>query len=350
MPALPALMTEIGFSHPGGPEVLQPRRVPVPQPGPGQVLVKVRAAGVNRPDVLQRRGLYPMPPGVTPVPGLEVAGEVMAIGEPAEDVAGDVAGEASPVPGAPRFNLGDEVCGLTDGGGYAEYCLVPATQLLPRPTALDFVHAAAVPETFFTVWANLFMMGRAREGERLLVHGGTSGIGMTALVLAREFGLRAVSTDGGPEKGEVARSFGAELSIDHRTQDFLPEVMAWSGGQGVDLILDILGASAFERNLAALKKDGRLLLIGFMGGDKVESFSIAPILLKRLTVTGSTMRARTAAEKAEIARQLRERVWPALAAGRCAPHVHRTFALDEAAEAHRLMESRQHVGKIVLTV
>lgn len=332
MSALPDLMTEIGFSQPGGPEVLQARRVPVPQPGPGQVLVKVHAAGVNRPDVLQRRGLYPMPPGVTPVPGLEVAGEVAALG-------GGVSG----------FALGEAVCGLTDGGGYAEFCLVPATQLLPKPAALDFVQAAAVPETFFTVWANLFMMGRARAGETLLVHGGTSGIGMTALMLAREFGLRAVSTDGGPDKGEVARRFGAELSIDHRTQDFLPEVMAWSGGQGVDLILDILGASAFERNLAALRKDGRLLLIGFMGGDKVESISIMPILLKRLVVTGSTMRARTPAEKAEIAQQLLERVWPALAAGRCAPHVHRTFALDEAADAHRLMESRQHVGKIVLT-
>jgi putative PIG3 family NAD(P)H quinone oxidoreductase len=332
MSALPDLMTEIGFSQPGGPEVLQARRVPVPQPGPGQVLVKVRAAGVNRPDVLQRRGLYPMPPGVTPVPGLEVAGEVVAQGT-----------------GVQGFAPGDAVCGLTDGGGYAEFCLVPATQLLPKPSALDFVQAAAVPETFFTVWANLFMMGRARAGETLLVHGGTSGIGMAALMLAREFGLRAVSTDGGPDKGEVARRFGAELSIDHRTQDFLPEVMAWSGGQGVDLILDILGASAFERNLAALRKDGRLLLIGFMGGDKVESISIMPILLKRLVVTGSTMRARTPAEKAEIAQQLRERVWPALAAGRCAPHVHRTFALGEAADAHRLMESRQHVGKIVLT-
>ena len=332
MPALPELMTEIGILQPGGPEVLQPRRVPLPQPGPGQVLVKVRAAGVNRPDVLQRRGLYPMPPGVTPVPGLEVAGEVAALGE-----------------GVDGFALGDEVCGLTDGGGYAEFCLVPASQLLPRPAALDAVHAAAVPETFFTVWANLFMMGRARAGESLLVHGGTSGIGMTALMLAREFGLRAISTDGGPDKGEMARRFGAERSIDHRTQDFLPEVMAWSGGQGVDLVLDILGASAFERNLAALRKDGRLLLIGFMGGDKVESMSILPILLKRLVVTGSTMRARTPAEKAEIAQQLKDKVWPVLGAGRCVPHVHRTFALDQAAEAHRLMESRQHVGKIVLT-
>lgn len=344
---MPDLMTEIGFSQPGGPEVLQPRRVPVPQPGPGQVLVKVRAAGVNRPDVLQRRGLYPMPPGVTPVPGLEVAGEVVAVGGPCADTASATSAGRSAQP--PGFQVGDEVCGLTEGGGYAEYCLVPAAQLLPKPAALDFVQAAAVPETFFTVWANLFMMGRAQAGETLLVHGGTSGIGMTALMLAREFGLRAVSTDGGPDKGEVARGFGAELSIDHRTQDFLPEVMGWSGGQGVDLVLDILGASAFERNLAALRKDGRLLLIGFMGGDKVESLSILPILLKRLVVTGSTMRARTPAEKAEIAQQLKDKVWPALAAGRCAPHVHRTFALDQAAEAHRLMESRQHVGKIVLT-
>lgn len=333
MTNLPELMTEVGFSQPGGPEVLQPRRVPVPQPGPGQVLVKVHAAGVNRPDVLQRRGLYPMPPGVTPVPGLEVAGEVAALGE-----------------GVGAWALGDEVCGLTEGGGYAEYCLVPAAQLLPKPAALDFVQAAAVPETFFTVWANLFMMGRARAGETLLVHGGTSGIGMTALMLAREFGLRAVSTDGGADKGEAARGFGAELSIDHRAQDFLPEVMAWSGGQGVDLVLDILGASAFERNLAALRKDGRLLLIGFMGGDKVESCSLAPILLKRLVVTGSTMRARTSAEKAEIAQRLREHVWPLFDAGRCSPHVFHAFSLAEAAQAHHLMESRQHIGKIVLKV
>lgn len=332
VPALPERMTEIGILQAGGPEVLQPRSAPLPRPGPGQVLVKVQAAGVNRPDVLQRRGLYPMPPGVTPVPGLEVAGEVAEIGE-----------------GVCGFAAGDAVFGLTDGGGYAEYTLVPASQLLPRPAAVDVVQAAAMPETFFTVWANLFMMARARAGETLLVHGGTSGIGMTALMLAREFGLRAVSTDGGAEKGEVARRFGAERSIDHRSQDFLPEALAWTEGQGVDLVLDILGASAFERNLAALKKDGRLVLLGFMGGDRVEGFSLMPILLKRLTVTGSTMRARTPEEKAAIAAGLRERVWPLWAQGRCLPHVHRTFALDQAAEAHRLMESRQHVGKIVLT-
>ncbi|MCH8180842.1 MAG: NAD(P)H-quinone oxidoreductase [Proteobacteria bacterium] len=331
--SLPDTMTEITIAQPGGPEVLQPRRVPLPVPAPGEVLVKVAAAGVNRPDVLQRRGLYPMPKGVNPTPGLEVAGTVAALGE-----------------GVAGWVVGEPVCGLTDGGGYAEHCVVPATQLLPLPAGMDAVHAAAIPETFFTVWANLFQMGHAQAGETLLVHGGTSGIGATALMLAREFGLRAVSTDGGPEKGEWARRFGAELSIDHRSGDFLPQVMAWSEGRGVDLVLDIMGASHFERNLGALTRDGRLLLIGFMGGVQVEGFNLMPILLKRLVVTGSTLRSRTASEKAAIAQGLRERVWPALSAGRCLPHVCQTFPLEQAAEAHRLMEGRGHVGKIVLTV
>lgn len=337
MTPLPTSMTEVTIAQPGGPEVLQPRQVPPPVPGPGEVLVKVAAAGVNRPDVLQRRGLYPMPPGVNPTPGLEVAGTVVALG------AGVLGGDSS-------FALGDAVCGLTEGGGYAEYCVVPAAQLLPMPEGLSAVQAAALPETFFTVWANLFMMGRARVGETLLVHGGTSGIGSTALMLAREFGLKAISTDGGPEKGGWAQRFGAELSIDHLSGDFLPQVMAWSGGRGVDIVLDIMGASHFERNLGALTRDGRLLLIGFMGGVQVESFNLMPILLKRLVVTGSTMRARTATEKAAIARELRERVWPVLSAGRCVPHVCQTFPLAQASEAHRLMEGRQHIGKIVLTV
>lgn len=326
-------MIHVAIDRPGGPEVLRPCEAPVPAPGPGQVRVRVQAAGVNRPDVLQRRGLYPMPPGVTPIPGLEVAGVVDAVGD-----------------GVDGWSLGQPVCGLTEGGGYAEHCLVPTGQLLPWPEGLTAAQAAALPETFFTVWANLFMAGRAQAGETLLVHGGTSGIGMTALMLAREFGLRAISTDGGPDKGAMALRFGAERSIDHRSHDFLPEVMAWSGGQGVDLVLDILGASAFERNLAALRKDGRLLLIGFMGGVQVEAFNLMPILLKRLVVTGSTLRARSAAEKAAIAAQLRQRVWPVLAEGRCVPHVHACFPLAHASEAHRLMESRQHVGKIVLTV
>lgn len=332
-PHLPETMTQIAITQPGGPEVLQAQRAPVPQPGPGQVLVRVEAAGINRPDVLQRRGLYPMPPGVTPIPGLEVAGVVAALGTQVQGLA-----------------VGDAVCGLTDGGGYAEYVVLPATQTLKRPSSLDAIHAAAVPETFFTVWANLFMMGRARAGETLLVHGGTSGIGSTALMLAREMGLRAISTDGGPEKGEAAVRFGAEQSIDYRTQAFGAEVMRWSGGQGVDLVLDIMGAGYFEQNLGVLAKDGRLLMIGFMAGNMVEKFDLLTVMLKRLTITGSTMRGRNTAEKAAIARELHEWVWPALAAGRCIPHVHEVFPLDQAAQAHRLMESRQHVGKIVLTV
>ncbi len=337
LPSLPTSMTEVAIAQPGGPEVLQPRQVPLPVPRAGEVLVKVAAAGVNRPDVLQRRGLYPMPPGVNPTPGLEVAGTVVALG----DGVGD---------GVAAFQIGDAVCGLTEGGGYAEYCVVPVTQLLLQPAGLSAAQAAALPETFFTVWANLFQTGRARAGETLLVHGGTSGIGSTALMLAREFGLKAISTDGGPDKGEWAQRFGAELSIDHRSGDFLPQVMAWSGGRGVDIVLDIMGASHFERNLGALTRDGRLLLIGFMGGVQVEGLNLMPILLKRLVVTGSTLRARTAPEKAAIAQGLREHVWPVLSAGRCVPHVCQTFPLDQAAEAHRLMEGRGHVGKIVLTV
>ncbi|MBI2733977.1 MAG: NAD(P)H-quinone oxidoreductase [Aquabacterium sp.] len=333
MPSLPTLMTEIAITQPGGPDVLQARQIPLPQPGPGQLLVKVEAAGVNRPDVLQRRGLYPMPPGVNPTPGLEVAGEVVALGD-----------------GVQGFSVGNPVCGLTDGGGYAQYVVLPASQTLLRPRGMDAIHAAAIPETFFTVWANLFMMGRAKAGETLLVHGGTSGIGSTALILAREMGLHAISTDGGPDKGAAAVEMGAEFSIDYRTQAFVPEVMRWTSGRGVDLILDIMGAGYFEQNLGALAKDGRLLLIGFMAGDTVDKFSLLPIMLKRLTVTGSTMRARSTEEKAAIARELQTFVWPALAAGRCVPHVHQVFDLDQAAEAHRLMESRSHIGKIVLKV
>ena len=336
-PHLPESMTHIAITQPGDPEVLQAQRVPLPEPGPGQLLVRVEAAGVNRPDVLQRRGLYPMPPGVTAIPGLEIAGIVVAIGPDANGA-------------ATAFDIGDRICGLTDGGVYAEYVVLPASQALKRPANLDAIHAAAIPETYFTVWANLFMMGKAQAGETLLVHGGTSGIGSTALMLAKEMGLRAISTDGGPEKGEAAVKLGAELSIDYRTQAFGPEVMRWSGGRGVDLILDIMGAGYFEQNLAALAKDGRLLLIGFMAGNMVEKFDLLTVMLKRLTITGSTMRGRNTAEKAAIARELHEWVWPALAAGRCVPHVHEVFALDQAAQAHRLMESRQHVGKIVLKV
>lgn len=330
---IPTHMKQIGFATPGGPEVMQLAQVATPSPGPGDLLIRVEATGINRPDVLQRQGQYPVPAGASPVLGLEVAGEVVAVGH-----------------GDTRFQVGERVCALANGGGYAEYVTVPATQALRWPVGYDAVRAAALPETFFTVWANLFMMGRAKAGETLLVHGGTSGIGSTALMLAKEMGLHAVSTDGGPEKGAAAVQLGAEFSIDYRTQAFVPEVMRWTSGRGVDLILDIMGAGYFEQNLGALAKDGRLLLIGFMAGDTVDKFSLLPIMLKRLTVTGSTMRGRSTEEKAAIARELHALVWPALSAGRCVPHVHQVFDLDQAAEAHRLMESRGHIGKIVLKV
>lgn len=332
-PKLPATMTEVAISSPGGPEALQPRTVPTPVPGSGELLVRVMAAGVNRPDVLQRKGLYPVPPGVTQTPGLEIAGEVVATGASVME-----------------FAIGDPVFGLTDGGGYAEYCLLPAGQALPKPGNVTVIQAAAIPETFWTVWANLFQIGRARRGETVLVHAGASGIGSTALMLAREFGLRAISTDSGPEKSAAALRFGAERSIPYREQDFAKEALAWTDGRGVDVIVDIVGAKYLERNLAALAKDGRLIFIGFLGGSVAREFDLFALIQKRATLTGSTMRSRTAAEKAAITRDLREKVLPVLAAGRCLPEVCATFPLEQASEAHRLMESGRHVGKIVLRV
>lgn len=328
---IPELMTEVAITRPGGPEVLQPRTVPVPAPSDGAVLVRVEAAGVNRPDVMQRMGEYPMPPGVNPTPGLEVAGEVVAVGE-----------------GVTGFAVGDNVCGLTEGGGYAEYCVMPAAQTLPRPAGVDAVHAAAIPETFFTVWANVFGIAGAVKGDTLLVHGGTSGIGSTALMLAKEFGIRACATDDGPDKCQAVLKLGAERAVDFREADFVDAVHEWTGGRDADVILDIVGGPYLERNLDALAKDGTLLLIGFLGGEIAEKVNLLSIALKRAKVTGSTMRARTAQEKAAIAHDLRAKVWPALAAGRCLPKIHEVFPLERAADAHRLMESGSHVGKIVL--
>lgn len=331
----PSVMTEVVISRPGPPEVLQPRRGPVPEPAAGEVLVRVHAAGVNRPDVMQRMGEYPLPPGVTPIPGLEVAGEIVAVG-PGVPTAGHTLG------------VGERVCGLTNGGGYAEYCVVPVGQLLPIPDGLDPVVAAAIPETYFTVWSNLFQIARARAGDTLLVHGGTSGIGSTALQLAREFGISACSTDGGPEKGRAAVGFGAELSIDYRTEDWVAEVQRWTGGRGVDIVLDIVGGTYLSGNVASLAPEGRLLLIGFLGGAVASELDLLQVALKRAVITGSTMRARTPDEKAAIARDLHARVWPVLAEGRCLPRIHETFPLARAADAHRLMESGRHVGKIVI--
>lgn len=329
---LPAAMTEIAITAPGGPEVLRPRTVPVPLPDPGELLVRVEAAGVNRPDVIQRLGRYPMPPGVNPIPGLEIAGEVVAIGDA-------VLG----------FALGDKICGLTNGGGYAEYCLLPSGQALPRPQALNSIQAAALPETFFTVWANLFRSGRARRGDTVLIHGGASGIGTSALLLCREFGIRAFATAGSERKCAAIRELGGE-AINYREEDFVQIVRNRTGGRGVDVILDIVGGAYFERNIAALARDGRLIVIGFLGGTKAERVDLQALVLKRAVVSGSTMRARSAEEKAELAADLRAQVWPALAAGRCRPIVHAVFSLVRAADAHRLLETGTPIGKIVLEV
>ena len=332
MAAIPQTMTVVEIARPGPPEGLCPARRPVPRPGAGEALIRVAAAGVNYPDLLQRQGKYPPPPGASDVPGLEVAGQVVAVGE-----------------GATGLALGERVCALVTGGGYAEYCLAPAPQCLPVPRGMDDVSAAAIPETFFTVWANVFDRGGLRSGETLLVHGGSGGIGTTAIQLGREFGARVLATAGSPEKCAVCEELGAEKAIDHRREDFVAVVRERTGGRGVDVILDILGGEDTARNIASLAPGGRLVQIAFLKGPKVE-VDLTPILQRRLTLTGSTLRPRTVEEKGAIAWALRGSVWPMLERGTVRPLVHRTYPLAEAAEAHRLMESRGHVGKIVLTV
>lgn len=332
---MPGTMTIIAHGSGGGPEVLVPATAPVPEPAADEVLIRVAAAGVNRPDVAQRQGRYPPPPGASPVLGLECAGEVVAAGA-----------------AVTRFRVGDRVCALTNGGAYAEYCAAPEAQCLPWPRGFDALRAAALPETYFTVWANLFGTahhpgGRLRAGETVLVHGGTSGIGVTAIQLAKAFGATVVTTAGSEAKCEAARGFGADHAINYRAEDFAEAVKRLVGG--VDVVLDMVGAPYFGRNLRCLKLDGRLVLIAFLGGEMAETLDLRPIMLKRLTVTGSTMRPRTTAQKGEIAEALREKVWPLLEAGAALPHIHATFPLAEAARAHALMESSQHVGKIMLT-
>ncbi|MBO1074349.1 NAD(P)H-quinone oxidoreductase [Roseomonas marmotae] len=332
MAGFPDSMKYIAHGEGGAPEVLAPTRGPLPEPAPGEVLIRVMAAGVNRPDVQQRKGLYPPPPGASPILGLEVAGEVVALGA-----------------GAARFSLGDRVCALANGGGYAEYCAVPEGQALPWPAGFDALRAAALPETYFTVWANLFGHGRLAAGETVLVHGGTSGIGVTAIKLAKAFGARVFATAGSSAKCQAILDLGADAAIDYRQQDFVTEVKRLAP-QGADIVLDMVGAAYFQRNLRCLARDGRLVLIAFLGGHEAEKADLRPIMLKRLTVTGSTMRPRTDAEKAGIARALEEKVWPLLSRGECAPVIHATFPLEDAAAAHRLMESSAHIGKIMLRV
>ncbi len=326
---LPATMQAVEISGPGGPEVLKPAERAVPEPGTGEVLIKVAAAGVNRPDVAQRKGLYPAPPGASDLPGLEVAGEVAALGP-------DCAG----------FEVGDAVCALVAGGGYAEYVAAPAPQTLPVPDGLDMIQAAGLPETFFTVWTNVFERGRFSAGERVLIHGGSSGIGTTAIQLCKAFGAEAIfTTVGTAEKAAFCESLGATKAINYR-EDAFEEVIE-ADGKGVDVILDMVGGEYLPRNIAALNPDGRIVQIALMGGAKSE-INLAKVMMNRLTITGSTLRPRSVAQKAEIAEALREKVWPRIAARELAPIVHATFPLAQAAEAHGLMESSTHIGKIIL--
>lgn len=330
--SLPKEMTRIEITQPGGPEVLQARRVSLPTASEGQVLIRVHAAGINRPDALQRAGKYPMKPGMDPIPGLEVAGEVVAVGA-----------------GVTRFAVGDRVCALTNGGGYAEYCAVPACQTLPVPDGVDWVQAAAIPETFFTVWANLFGLGAAKAGQRVLIHGGTSGIGTTALMLCREFGIEAFATAGSAEKCAAISKLGGQ-PINYREEDFAKVIAEKTADQGVNVILDIMGGSYLNGNISALGMGGRLVMLGFLGGARANDIDLLAILGKRAVVTGSLLRARTATEKAAIADQLQEHVWPALSAGRCLPIIDKVYPLADAAQAHARMEGGDHIGKIVLQV
>ena len=332
IPTLPELMTAIEITEPGGPEKLAPTRRPVPQPAVGEVLIQVAAAGVNRPDCLQRQGSYPPPPGASDLPGLEVAGTVVALGASVTD-----------------WNIGDEVCALLTGGGYAEYCVAPAPQCLPVPTGLTLQQAAALPETFSTVWSNVFDRARLQPGESLLVHGGTSGIGTTAIQLAKALGSRVFATVGGSEKVQPCLDLGAERVINYREEDFVQVIKEVTHNKGVDVILDMVGGDYVQRNLSALAVEGRLVFIAFLRGAKVE-LNLAPVMMKRLTITGSTLRARPVAHKALIAKALRETVWPLLASGAIRPIIDRVFPLTEAAAAHALMESNRHVGKLLLQV
>lgn len=329
---LPKEMTAIGIAKPGGPEVLQPVTLPVPAPGKGQLLVRVAAAGVNRPDVLQRTGAYPPPKGASEIPGLEIAGEVAAAG-----------------PGTSRFKAGDKVCALVSGGGYAEYCLADESACLPVPKGLSMAEAAALPETAFTVWHNVFERGRLGPGEWLLVHGGSSGIGTTAIQMAAAFGAKVLATAGSADKCAACEKLGAVRCINYREEDFVEVTKQETGGHGADVILDMVGGSYIERNFVAAAPDGRIVQIAFLGGPKAE-VNFTRLMLKRLTFTGSTLRARTADVKAGIACDLEQKVWPLIEAGKIRPVMDETFALKDAAKAHARMETSAHIGKIMLAV
>jgi NADPH:quinone reductase len=330
--SVPLEMTAVEIAAPGGPEQLKPNKRAVPQPGDREVLVRVAAAGVNRPDVMQRQGRYPPPPGASDLPGLEIAGEIVALGA-----------------NVSALSVGDAVTALLPGGGYAEYAVAAAPLCLPVPSGISMVEAAAIPETFFTVWTNLFDRGRCKAGDTVLVHGGTSGIGTTAIQLAAAWGARVFATAGSEDKARACEKLGAVRGINYRTEDFVEVIRAATAGAGVDVTLDMVAGSYVARNLEIAALEGRVVTISLLGGSKAE-INMSMILTKRLTLTGSTLRARTVAQKAEVADAVRKNVWPLLAAGRVRPVIHATFPLAEASEAHRLMETSNHIGKIVLTV
>ncbi len=330
--SLPTSMRAIEISTPGAPDVLRVTQRPVPAPAAGEVLIKVAAAGVNRPDVLQRKGAYAPPPGASDIPGLEVAGHVVALGS-----------------GVHEWKVGDQVCALVAGGGYAGYVNAPAVQCLPVPRGLSLVEAASLPETFFTVWVNVFQRAALKGNESLLVQGGSSGIGVTAIQLARAFGHRVFVTAGSAEKCRQCEALGAERAINYRSEDFVEAVKQSTGGRGVDVILDMVGGDYVPRELACLADDGRLSLIAFLGGSRT-TLDMNDILRRRLTITGSTLRPRPVEFKGWVARELREKVWPLIESGRIRPVIYRTFGLEQASQAHALMESSTHVGKILLTV
>jgi NADPH2:quinone reductase len=325
-------MRAVEISRSGGPEVLRPGDVAKPTPKANEILVKVAAAGVNRPDVLQRMGHYPVPPDASPLPGLEIAGEVVELG-----------GEAR------MWKRGDKVCALVNGGGYAEYCAVPETQALPVPRNLSLVEAASLPETCFTVWSNVYDRGRLGAGESLLVQGGTSGIGVTAIQMAAATGNRVFATAGSDAKVAACVKLGAERAFNYKTQDWVAEVRTATGGKGVNVILDMVGGDYVPRELKCIAEEGRLVFIAYLRGPRTE-LDIDAVMRRRLTITGSTLRPRSTEFKGYIARNLREKIWPLIEAGRIKPQIYRTFALAEAPEAHRLMESSEHIGKIVLTL
>ncbi|WP_337660082.1 NAD(P)H-quinone oxidoreductase [Anderseniella sp. Alg231-50] len=330
--SIPSSMTAIEISQPGGPDVLKPATIPTPAPGAGEVLIKVAAAGVNRPDVLQRMGAYPPPPGASEIPGLEIAGEVVALGE-----------------GVSLWKAGDKVCALVAGGGYAEYCSVHETNALPVPDGLSMAEAAGIPETFFTVWTNVFERGALKPGESLLVHGGSSGIGTTAIQIASQLGSTVYTTAGSADKCAACEALGAERAINYREQDFVDVLKQATGKKGVDVILDMVGGDYIQRNIKAAARDGRIVNIAYLNGSKAE-VDFMMVMLKRLTLTGSTLRIRPTADKAAIASALRTTVWPLIEAGKVKPQLFKTFPLAQADKAHTLMETSAHIGKIVLEV